>query len=72
VTTCVLMPVASREHSGMTSCVLVLVPCVAGNLQVDRYNIDEEHSITITSGVSAHMHVASGEQDYVLPLGYLS
>jgi hypothetical protein len=49
----------------MTSCVLVLVPCVAGNLQVDRYNIDEEHSITITSGVSALAHVASGEQDHV-------
>ncbi len=32
---------------------------------MDRYNIDEEHSITITSGVSALAHEASGEQDHM-------
>ncbi len=65
MTSCAFAPVASREHSGMTSCVSALALCVAGNLQVDRYNIDEERSVTITSGVSALTRVASGEQDHM-------
>ncbi len=32
---------------------------------MDIYNIDEDRSITITSGVSMLMHVASGEQDHM-------
>jgi hypothetical protein len=65
VASCVLVPVASREHSGMTSCVSALPPSVADDSQVDRDNIDEERSITVTSGVSALARVASGEQDHV-------
>ncbi len=65
MTSRMLAPVASQEHSGMTSCVSLLMPRVAGNLRVGRYNINEECSITITSGVSALTHVASGEQDHV-------
>jgi hypothetical protein len=64
VTSCAHAPVASQEHSRMTSCVSALVR-VAGNARVDRDNLDDKQSITITSGVSVHVRVASGEQDHV-------
>ncbi len=64
VTSCALAPVASGEHSRVTSCVSVLVH-VAGMARVDRDNLDDEQSISITSGVSALACMASGEQDHV-------